>query len=114
MGYYIYDYVNIDRVRADLKLPEDDDRIDLDIDWDASEFADTWCDVHRHLPAAVHVTYWRRGSDEAEQTPSFSWGVAAEEIAEILADARVDDDAGIDIKVNAWFLVYALQPQVAA
>ncbi|MBF6540754.1 hypothetical protein IU418_26460 [Nocardia farcinica] len=112
MGYYIYDYVNPGRVRADLKIPVGDSRVTLDIDWDASDFADTWCDVHRNRPAAVHVTYWRHDGDVAEL--AFSWGVAAEKIAEILADARVDDDAGIDIKVNAWFLVYALPEAVAA
>ncbi|MFE3195952.1 hypothetical protein ACFXHA_43620 [Nocardia sp. NPDC059240] len=101
-------------VRTLLGLPADDHRITLRIDTDGREFRDTWCDVQPDEPAAVHVTYWRATGTTPdpewdEITPTYSWNVAAAQIAAILTDPTVNPDAEIPIVVNSWYLLYALK-----
>ncbi len=101
-------------VRTLLGIPIDDRRITLRIDTDGREFRDTWCAVQADEPAAVHVSYWRSDGDDLdpewdEITPAYSWNVAADQIAAILADPNLHPDGEIAVVVNSWYLLYALK-----
>lgn len=109
---HINDAYEDQRIRDAFSLPPEDGRITIEIDLDGSAFRDSWCD-RTHTPAAVHVDYYRNHTDDegdwiSAEKGSYSWDIARDEIAAILADPSVGDD-DILISVNAWFLVYGLK-----
>jgi hypothetical protein len=121
MSLDIRDHINADTVSAALRLPDRsvDNRVLLTIDWDGTDFRDTWCDIHTNIPAAVHVDYTLDQGDEHENDcvtveAAYSLSTAADALAAILDDENVIDDQIIAVRVNAHAFVYSLNAQVAA
>lgn len=112
-----YETITPAYVRAALGLPNDP-RLSIEIDWEGREFRDTECDIFRGQPAAVHVNYVLNvGGDEEDwrdAEAAYSWAAAEGALSAIVDDDRISvTNDTINVRVNAWALVYAA-PQVAA
>ncbi|WP_063023661.1 hypothetical protein [Nocardia niwae] len=108
------------QVREALGLPADKHLVEVEIDYDGSDFKHSECCVGKDLPAAVHVDYNGISYDDTYDRPgwigvqqeAFSWQHAPEHLADILSEIQAfshDDNYLFKVVVNGWYLRYALQ-----
>jgi hypothetical protein len=106
-----YEEINEANILAALGLGVDAG-VNILIDWDGRDFRDTWCDIARDEPAAVHVRYALVQADEegiysVVRDAAFSWQAAGPGIL-ALFKSGLDDDFGVYVTVNAHALVYSI------
>ncbi|MGW5519068.1 hypothetical protein [Nocardia africana] len=109
MSIDIHEHINETTVHA-LLGTSGDNRVDITIDWDGSEFVNSWCDIIPHVPAAVWVDYTRRNTDGCEEDveASFSLKAAPSAVSSILTESAVLDAVGINVRVNGHAFAYTL------